>query len=115
MTPVDFAKEISVQESTAWSYFTRGAQFMEATELLRTVPQLVSRELWSVLRSMNEDQRAEMGGKLTELYDTVTDALSSKGEFRNSEFQMGQLRLARLTISKRGKGPRPLESNWPIY
>ena len=114
MTPVDFAMEISIQESTAWSYFTRGAQFMDAAELLRTVPQLVSRDLWSALRSMSEDQRPEMGGKLTELYEVVKEALSSKGEFRTSEFQMGQLRLARLTISKACKGPRPLESIWPI-
>ena len=63
MTPVDFAMEISIQESTAWSYFTRGAQFMDAAELLRTVPQLVSRDLWSALRSMSEDQRPEMGGR----------------------------------------------------
>ena len=87
---------------------------MDAAELLRTVPQLVSRDLWSVLRSMSEDQRPEMGGKLTELSEVVKEALSSKGEFRTSEFQMGQLRLARLTISKRCKGPRPLESIWPI-
>ena len=63
---------------------------------------------------MSEDQRPEMGGKLTELYEVVKEALSSKGEFRTSEFQMGQLRLARLTISKACKGPRPLESIWPI-
>jgi len=114
MTPVDFAMEIRVQESTAWSYFTRASQFMETSELLRTVPQVVSRDLWSILRSMSEDQRPEMGGKLAELYKVVRQGLSSRGEFRNSEFQMGQLRLARLTISKTCKGPRPLEPNWPI-
>ena len=113
-TPVDFAMEIRVQESTAWSYFTRASQFMETSELLRTVPQVVSRDLWSMLRSMSEDQRPEMGGKLAELYKVVRQGLSSRGEFRNSEFQMGQLRLARLTISKTCKGPRPLEPNWPI-
>lgn len=114
MTPIDFAMEISVQESTAWSYFTRGAQFMNTSELLRTVPQLVSRDVWGILRSMGEDQLSEMGGKLTDLYEVVIRGLSSKGEFRSSEFQMGQLRLARLTISKSCKGPRPLEPNWPI-
>ena len=96
MTSVDFAMEISIQERTSWSYFTRGAQFMDAAELLRTAPHLVSRDLWSVLRSMSRDQHSEMGGKLTELYEVVKEALSSKGEFRTSELQMGQLWLSQV-------------------
>ena len=58
----------------------------------------MSRDLWSVMLSMQADDDPRLGGRLLDLMPAVHEKLSSRGEFRRSECKMGQLRFARLCV-----------------
>ena len=47
---------------------------------------------------MSEEGHPVLGGRLLEFVEEVMERVSSRGEYARSEFQMEQLRLARLAI-----------------
>ena len=99
-TPLELAHthESDRTEATAWSYFTRVAPFFAGEELRKRVPRLVSRDMWSLLQGMAASKEAAVGESLTQLMPVVQKRLQRRGEFRKSEYQWEQLRLARLSV-----------------
>lgn len=95
-TPVDLSRESMVQVGTAWSYMCRVAPLFPSDDLRRHVSTLVSADLWALLQSMAAKGEAVLGGSLMDLRGVVDRRLKRRGAFRSSEFQMEQLRLARL-------------------
>ena len=100
VTPEEHAEDAGVSKGTAWSYFNRTALFFPGDKLRRLVPPLVSRDLWSVLLRMHEEEDPLLGGSLTALMEVVHADLSSRGEFRKSHYQFEELRLARSCLAK---------------
>ena len=98
MDAEDVAGALDVKVTTAWSYLCRAASFLQASELRKRVPRLVSRDLWSILVSMERERDAVLGASLTELRAAVERRLSARGEFRRSEYPYEELRLSRLAI-----------------
>ena len=56
----------------------------------------MSPDLWTLLTRMVEEQRAVVGGPLSELMPEVQKALGRSGAFRRSDWQWEELRLGRL-------------------
>lgn len=96
-TPANLAEAALIEVGTAWSYFCRAAQHVPRAELRHLTPALVSGDLWRALARMRGDP--VVGGPLLALMEAVRRALPSDGEFRRSEHQMAQLRLARMSIA----------------
>ena len=94
----DLASEVGVEVKTAWGYMTQGAQHVPASVLRRVVPPLVSADLWSALREMEEEGHPLLGARLLDLIEEVMERVSSRGEYAQSDFQMEELRLARLAL-----------------
>ena len=90
------ARAAGVQTATAWNRFNRVAPFFPPDELKRRVARLVSPDLWTLLTRMVEEQRAVVGGPLSELMPEVQKALGRSGAFRRSDWQWEELRLGRL-------------------
>ena len=86
-------------ERTAWQYMTRGAQVVPGEELRPIVRRLVSRDLWAVLRALEDEGSPVLGGKLSDVMEEVLDRVLAMGPFLNSSFQCDELRLARLALS----------------
>jgi hypothetical protein len=96
--PHDLACEADISEKTAWGYMTQAAQHIPGAELRRLVPRLVSSELWRALRDMQEEGHPLLGARLLDLIEEVMERVSSRGEYAQSDFQMEELRLARLAL-----------------
>lgn len=92
----DLARLAEVQVSTAWNRFCRVAPFLPPDTLKSRVGRLVSSDLWELLTRMGAEQRAVVGGPLTDLMPVVQRALKRSGPFRSSEWQWEELRLGRL-------------------
>jgi len=92
----DLARLAEVQVSTAWNRFSRVAPFLSPDALKSRVAHLVSSDLWDLLTRMVAEQRAVVGGPLTDLMPVVQRALKRSGPFRRSEWQWEELRLGRL-------------------
>ena len=99
-TPEMLAHAQVVQTSTAWNRFVRVAPFFPKGDLKQRVSQLVARDLWRLLEKMVKNREAIVSGALTELMSEALRRLGRGGEFRRSEYQWEQLRLARLTCLK---------------
>lgn len=97
-TPSDLAHASGVQLGTAWSYFTRAAQHMDARTLSRVVPPLVGPRIWAVLSNMRQARDARLGGTLVDLMEACAEALPG-GVAR--DHPMSKLRLARLAVVAR--------------
>ena len=100
VSPEEYASDAGIQEGTAWSYFTRAALVLPKDRLREVTRDLVSKDLWRLLKRMDDEEDPLLGGSLKDLMEAVLDDLSSRGEFRNSEFQFEQLRLARSCLAK---------------
>ena len=100
VSPEQYADHANLQEGTAWSYFTRAAIALPKDRLREVTRDLVSKDLWRLLKRMDDEEDPLLGGSLKDLMEAVLDDLSSRGEFRNSEFQFEQLRLARSCLAK---------------
>ena len=100
VSPEEYANDADIQEGTAWSYMTRAALVLPKDRLREVTRDLVSRDLWRLLKRMDQEEDPLLGGSLKDLMEAVLDDLSSRGEFRNSEFQFEQLRLARSCLAK---------------
>ena len=74
----------------------RVAPFFPADVLKQKVARLVSPDLWALLSRMVQEQRAVVGGPLSELMPVVQKELKKSGSFRRSEYQWEQLRIGRL-------------------
>ena len=98
--PEEYASDAGIQEATSWSYFTRAALVLPKDRLREVTRDLVSKDLWRLLKRMDDEEDPLLGGSLKDLMEAVLDDLSSRGEFRNSEFQFEQLRLARSCLAK---------------
>jgi len=92
----DLARLAEVQVSTAWNRMVRVAPFFPADVLKQKVARLVSPDLWALLSRMVQEQRAVVGGPLSELMPVVQKELKKSGSFRRSEYQWEQLRIGRL-------------------
>ena len=99
-TPLEMASthDSDRSEATAWSYFCRVAPFFSGDELRKRVPRLVAVDLWSLLQGMMVSQERVLGESLSQLMPVVQKRLKRRGEFRTSENQWEQLRLARLSV-----------------
>ena len=100
VTPEEHADDAGVSKGTAWSYFNRAAIFFPGDKLRRLVPPLVSRDLWSVLLRMDDEEDPLLGGSLMDLMEAVRAELSSRSEFLDSDFAFEELRLARSCMAK---------------
>ena len=96
--PRDLANAAGVTLETAWGYFTKVALHIRPSDLKCCVRAIVSRDLWSLLVAMLEDDNPALGGKLKDLMPEVEEMLSKRGEFRRSEHRWSELRLARMAI-----------------
>jgi hypothetical protein len=94
-TPTDLAQASDVQLGTAWSYFTRAAQHLDARTLSRVVPPLVGPRMWAVLMNMRQSRDPRLGGTLTELMEVCTEG--TPGAVAR-DYPMEKLRLARLAV-----------------
>ena len=92
----DLARLAEVQVSTAWNRMVRVAPFFPADVLKQKVARLVSPDLWALLSRMVQEQRAVVGGPLSELMPVVQKELKKSGSFRRSEYPWEQLRIGRL-------------------
>ena len=90
------ARAAGVQTTTTWNRFNLVAPFFPPDEVKRRVARLVSPDLWMLLTRMVEEQRAVVGGPLSELMPEVQKALGRSGAFRRSDWQWEELRLCRL-------------------
>ena len=96
--PGHFANDAGIEVGTAWSYYTRAAQVLPVDRLRQVAKQFVARDLWRVLRQMEQEEDPVLGGSLTELMPEVLGRVSQ--QFVSSEFQWEQLRLARSAIAR---------------
>ena len=114
-SPQDLARYQGVALSTAWTKFCVAQQFIDLDVLMKYVPQLVSRDLWVVLRNMQQSGDARLGGRLLDLHPLVEDSLSPDGEYLSGDFdkQMRELRLARAVVVRscgaKGDGNYPID------
>ena len=99
LSPSEYAEQMDLGERTAWQYMTRGAQVVPGEELRPIVRRLVSRDLWAVLRALEDEGSPVLGGKLSDVMEEVLDRVLAMGPFLNSSFQWDELRLARLTLA----------------
>lgn len=97
-TPKDLSSDCAIALSTAWSYFTQCAVFIQASDLQRIGPNLISRDVWSILHILQSENEPLLGGTLKELLPIVESRLSSDSEFIASPFKLSELRFARLCI-----------------
>ena len=113
-SPQDLSRHQGVTLSTAWAKFSVAQQFVDLHVLIKYVPQLVSRDLWAVLRNMQHSGDARLGGKLLDLHPIIEGSLSEDGEYLHGDFhkQMRELRLARSVVV-RSCGARA-DFNYPI-
>ena len=100
VSPEHYADDAGIQEGTAWSYFTRAALVLPKDRLREATRDLVSRDLWRLLKEMDDVEDPVLGGSLTDLMEAVQDELSNRGDFLNSVYQFEQLRLARSCLAK---------------
>ena len=59
---------------------------------------LVAKDLWHVLLHMHAEGESVLGGPLLKLMPVVQARMSRRGEFGRSEYQMPQLRFARMAV-----------------
>jgi hypothetical protein len=83
---------------TAWSYFVRAAQHLDARTTRRVVPRLVDPGVWAVLMNTRQAGDARLGGPLIELMTACEESLRARGGFMTHEHRMSQLRRARLAF-----------------
>eukprot|EP00966_Prymnesium_polylepis_P036355 843650-Prymnesium_polylepis.1 len=96
--PSDLAKDAGVTIATAWSYFTQSAPYLEAWDLQRMAPNLIARDVWSVLHQIQAESNPALGGPLNELLPLVEKRLPSNSEFIASPYKLSELRFARLCV-----------------
>ena len=63
---------------------TRGAHVVPGVELRPIVRRLVSRDLWAVLRALQDEGNPVLGGKLSDVMEEVLDRVLAMGPFLNS-------------------------------
>ena len=97
-SPIDLAEVASIEESTAWSYFSQAVVYLKGSERRRLGSKLVSVDLWAVLTVMKANRQPVLGGTLTALFDYIRESLSTNGEFLNDGLQMEKLRFARVCL-----------------
>ena len=97
-TPKDLSKDAGVEMSTAWSYFSQSAPFLKPWDLQRVGPNLISRDVWSILHTLQSENNSSLGGTLKELLPIVESRLPSDSEFIKNPYKLSELRFGRLCI-----------------
>ena len=97
-TTKDLSKDAGVEMSTAWSYFSQSAPFLKPWDLQRVGPNLISRDVWSILHTLQSENNSSLGGTLKELLPIVESRLPSDSEFIKNPYKLSELRFGRLCI-----------------
>ena len=97
-TPTDLSKDAGVEISTAWSYFTQSAPFLKPWDLQRVGPNLISRDVWSILHLMQSENDSRLGGSLKDLLPVIEQRISPDSEFIKNQYKLSELRFARLCV-----------------
>jgi hypothetical protein len=96
--PEDMLPFTNATEKSLWSYFTRGIEFAEPSELKMVWPLLVPDSLVRVLKDLKRAGDPVWGDSLTALMPVVTARLPADSDFHDSEFQWEMLRFARACL-----------------
>lgn len=100
--PHQFAVDAAVKVQTSWNYYMKASVNVDAATLRRRVSSIVSRDMWRLLRSMQEEESELFGGPLRDLHPHVQSKLDPDGDWVTSEFQWEQLRFARMALTRSG-------------
>ena len=106
-SPDEFADATAVQLSTAWSNFNtalcQSAQHVDKEDLLQIARDLVPRDMWKLLRSMERDGDPVLSGPLSELMALVEGTVKEDGPFSDCDdtTKWGSLRFARTVLASR--------------
>ena len=101
-TPEDLSRAAGIKLSTAWNYFGKaGEQFVEPPDVQRLAPNLISRDVWSALHSLQKNADRALGADLKTLYRKVIGSLPETSPYLllSLDEQMWQLRWGRQTIA----------------
>ena len=95
----DLSRHAGVAHGTAWSYLTKAAPFVYPADFQRVGPNLVPRDVWKALHSLQSKGDERIGGPLKDLLPVVVERrLPPNSEFHSDPFKLSVLRFARLCI-----------------